>query len=50
MREIEIKLKVADMKALERELEKQGCVLSAPVHQHDVMIRKYTSLSANISK
>jgi len=46
MREIEIKLKVADMKALERELEKQGCVLSAPVHQHDVIYSYGTGISA----
>ncbi|MGC9603586.1 MAG: class IV adenylate cyclase [Minisyncoccia bacterium] len=35
MREIEIKLRVADPKALEEKLKERGCVLSEPIHQHD---------------
>jgi adenylate cyclase class 2 len=40
MREIEIKLKVKDLAALEQKLAEQGCVLSAPIHQHDVIYSK----------
>lgn len=37
MREIEVKIRTKDLKRVERELAKQGCVLSAPIHQHDVI-------------
>jgi adenylate cyclase class 2 len=37
MREIEIKLKAKDLSALEKKLVELGCVLSAPIHQHDVI-------------
>jgi len=37
MREIEIKLKVKDLGALERELIKRGCKLSDPIRQEDVI-------------
>ncbi len=37
MREIEIKLKVRNPEQIEHELQKQGCVLSSPIHQHDVV-------------
>ncbi len=40
MREIEIKLKVRDLAALEQKLVELGCVLSAPIHQHDVIYSK----------
>jgi len=40
MREIEIKLKAKDLGALERKLAELGCVLSAPIHQHDVIYSK----------
>lgn len=40
MREIEVKLKVKDMPALEQALAAQDCVLSAPIHQHDVVYSK----------
>ncbi|MDP3947587.1 MAG: class IV adenylate cyclase [bacterium] len=37
MREIEIKLRVRDLKALETRIQESGCVLSEPIHQHDVI-------------
>lgn len=37
MREIEAKLKVSNMKDLEEKLKEGGCVLSAPIHQHDII-------------
>jgi len=37
MREIEIKLRVANFADLEKKLNEQGCVLSEPIHQHDVV-------------
>jgi adenylate cyclase class 2 len=40
MREIEIKLKAKNLAALEQKLAEQGCVLSAPIHQHDVIYSK----------
>ncbi len=40
MREIEIKLKVRNLGALEKRLAELGCVLSAPIHQHDVIYSK----------
>jgi adenylate cyclase class 2 len=40
MREIEIKLKAKDLVALEQKLTELGCVLSAPIHQHDVIYSK----------
>jgi adenylate cyclase class 2 len=40
MREIEIKLKAKDMGALEQKLAALGCVLSAPIHQRDVIYSK----------
>lgn len=40
MREIEIKLKAKDLGALEQKLGALGCVLSAPVNQHDVIYSK----------
>lgn len=40
MREIEIKLRVKDHDALEGKLGEIGCVLSAPIHQHDVIYSK----------
>ncbi|MBI4085065.1 MAG: class IV adenylate cyclase [Candidatus Liptonbacteria bacterium] len=40
MREIEVKLKVKDLEALEQVLKTRGCVLSAPVRQHDTIYSK----------
>jgi len=40
MREIEIKLRVRDMKTLEQALAERGCTLSAPIHQHDVIYQR----------
>jgi adenylate cyclase class 2 len=40
MREIEIKLRVKDHASLERKLGEIGCVLSAPIHQHDTIYSK----------
>jgi adenylate cyclase class 2 len=40
MREIEIKLRVKDHVALEQKLGEIGCVLSAPIHQHDTVYSK----------
>ncbi|MGD1003129.1 MAG: class IV adenylate cyclase [Minisyncoccia bacterium] len=40
MREIEIKLKAKDLGALEQKLAALGCVLSASIHQHDVIYSK----------
>ncbi len=37
MREIEIKLRVSSLEELKTQLEKRGCFLSAPIHQHDVI-------------
>jgi adenylate cyclase class 2 len=37
MREIEIKLKVANLDDLTQKLAERGCVLSAPVSQHDTI-------------
>jgi adenylate cyclase class 2 len=37
MREIEIKLKARDLSSLEQNLKSVGCVLSAPIHQHDTI-------------
>lgn len=37
MREIEVKLKIGDLTSLEKKLIKRGCILSAPIHQHDVV-------------
>lgn len=40
MREIEVKLKVGDLGVLEKKLAERGCVLSEPLHQHDVIYAK----------
>ena len=37
MREIEVKLKINDLASLEKRLKEKGCVLSAPIHQHDTV-------------
>ncbi len=37
MREIEVKLKTDDLKSLEQKLNEKGCILSLPIHQHDVV-------------
>lgn len=37
MREIEVKLKTDDLESLEKKLTDKGCVLSAPIHQHDII-------------
>lgn len=37
MREIEIKVRVKDLAGLEKKLALRGCVLSAPISQHDVI-------------
>lgn len=40
MREIEIKLKAKDLKLVEKKLTEMGCVLSAPIRQHDTNYTK----------
>jgi adenylate cyclase class 2 len=40
MREIEIKLRVKDLKSLEEKLVEKGCQLSNPIRQHDVIYSK----------
>ena len=40
MREIEIKLRVKSLENIEKRLVEQGCVLSEPIHQHDVIYSK----------
>lgn len=45
MREIEIKLKVNNLKDVEEGLNERGCVLSAPVFQRDVVYSKKGSVS-----
>ncbi len=37
MREIEIKVRVKNLKVLEQKLQEKGCVLSAPITQHDTI-------------
>lgn len=37
MREIEVKLRVKDLKSLAQKLNERGCVLSNPIRQHDVI-------------
>lgn len=37
MREIEIKIKVKDLKAVEQKLREKGCNISEPIEQHDVI-------------
>ncbi len=37
MREIEVKLKAKDLKEVEQKLTKQGCTLSVPIRQYDVV-------------
>ena len=45
MREIEVKLKVADLEALEQKLKDRGCVFSAPINQHDTVYSRGDSTS-----
>lgn len=40
MREIEVKLRVKDLRTIEQALVKRGCVLSAPIRQHDTIYSK----------
>ncbi len=40
MREIEIKLRVDNLKAVEEQLKANGCHLSEPIKQHDVIYTK----------
>lgn len=40
MREIEIKLRVRDLRGLAEQLKARGCILSAPISQHDVIYSK----------
>lgn len=37
MREIEVKMRVDDVSSLEQKLKNKGCVLSAPINQHDII-------------
>jgi adenylate cyclase, class 2 len=37
MREIEIKLKATDLESVVQKLKNRGCVLSAPIRQHDTI-------------
>ncbi|MFA6495274.1 MAG: class IV adenylate cyclase [Candidatus Paceibacterota bacterium] len=37
MREIEIKLRVKNINQIEEELARQGCTLSSPIRQHDIV-------------
>lgn len=37
MREIEVKLKIDDLKSLENKLKEKGCIVSAPISQHDIV-------------
>lgn len=46
MREIEIKLRVKDLNALEKNLEAGGCVFSSSIHQHDTVYARAGDTSA----
>lgn len=46
MREIEIKLRVKDRSALEKELTARGCALSLPIHQRDTVYSRGGDTSA----
>jgi adenylate cyclase class 2 len=37
MREIEVKLRINNLSVLESALKENGCVLSSPIHQHDII-------------
>jgi adenylate cyclase, class 2 len=37
MHEIEVKIRVENLESLVQKLAEQGCVLSAPIHQHDAI-------------
>ena len=40
MLEIEIKLRVEDLEGLAKQLKARGCILSAPISQHDIIYSK----------
>lgn len=46
MREIEIKLKVSNLEEIETKLKEKGCILSEPIHQHDVNYSKDANTDA----
>jgi adenylate cyclase class IV len=46
MREIEIKLRVENLTALEKSLTFRGCVLAEPIHQHDTVYSHDGDMSA----
>jgi len=45
MREIEIKMRVADLNKIEEKLKKAGCIFSEPINQHDTTYSKKGSTS-----